>query len=86
VILEQINQDIEHMAQFCACLHSRPADRQTSKHEFYFTLIYLAGQPAKRRNVVCRHPVDPGPYFAGICCQNPGLGEIKKGRTEARPG
>ncbi|AOU90968.1 uncharacterized protein AruCF_0077 [Achromobacter ruhlandii] len=36
------------MAQSCACLHSRPAYRQTSKHEFYFTLIYLPGQPPER--------------------------------------
>ncbi|AHC44543.1 hypothetical protein AX27061_0075 [Achromobacter xylosoxidans NBRC 15126 = ATCC 27061] len=61
------------MAQFCACLHSRPAYRQTSKHEFYFTLIYLPGQPTARRSVAGRRRLATVTKSTPICCQNKGL-------------
>lgn len=61
------------MAQFCACLHSRPAYRQTSKHEFYFTLIYLPGQPTARRSVAGRRRLATVMKSTPICCQNKGL-------------
>src|SRR5690606_8384713 len=44
VVFEQINEDIEHMAQSRAGLHSRPAYRQTSKLEFKCTPNCPPGQ------------------------------------------
>src|SRR5690606_21994741 len=41
---EQINEDIEHMAQGSAGLHSRPGYRQTSKHAVKCTLKIRWGQ------------------------------------------